>query len=181
MDYKEIFVQEICSYLLMSDEEIGRNISVLPKDGKSIASFTGSNGALTQSVEIKPNPVVRPRCLVNRDTICFETWNKSSMTEYLWSKSEDNAEVRFMKDALPVPGVVKYITSLFVHQTNSHLGSFNISCAKLWDLKAEDNTKSRGSYYHELNLPSLKRNCFLFRIVMTSCSRKIDSSGSILA
>ncbi|VCU40305.1 Bgt-20743-3, partial [Blumeria graminis f. sp. tritici] len=181
IESKEIFVRTLCSYLLMSDEELGRDISVLQRDGQSTASFTGSNDTSDQLVEIKPNPILQPRSLINRVTACYETKNKSSMVQSLWSKSENNAEVQFMKAALPIPGYVKYITSQSVYQTNIHLESFNLSCAKPQDFKAEHNSKSRGYNYHELTLPSWKKICFLSRTVMTKCGRKIDSSGSILA
>ncbi|VCU40880.1 Bgt-50028 [Blumeria graminis f. sp. tritici] len=85
-----------------------------------------------------------------------------------------------MKDALPVPGVVKYIASQLVYQTNGHLGNLDLSGADPWDLKADDHNITQGSNYHLMNLPSLERNRFLFRITMTPCGRKIDTCGSTL-
>ncbi|SZF01076.1 unnamed protein product [Blumeria hordei] len=179
-DCKGIFVRAICSYLLMSDEELGRDMSLLRIDGKSIASFTGSDDNSDQLFEIRPTPVIQSPNLITRGTTCYETRDQSTMIKYSWSMSADNAEVRFMKDALPVPGVVKYIASQFIYQTNSHLGSLNLSDAKPWDLKSDDHNVSRGSSYHTMALPSLERNRFLFRIAMTPCGRKIDTDGSIL-
>ncbi|VDB83570.1 Bgt-51676 [Blumeria graminis f. sp. tritici] len=107
---KEIFVRAICMYLLVSDEEPGRDLSILQIDGHSALRIKGSNHDPSQLFEIRPYPVVRPRSLIDRATTCYETKNKSSMIKYSWSSSENNAEVQFMKDTLTAPGVVKYIT-----------------------------------------------------------------------
>ncbi|CAD6501193.1 BgTH12-01447 [Blumeria graminis f. sp. triticale] len=180
-DAKEMFVRAICSYLLMSDEELGRDLSISKINGQSAVRIKGDNEESIQLFDVKSYPVVRPRSLINRATTCYETQNKLSMIKYSWSRSETNAEVQFMKDALTVPGVVKYITSDLVYQTNNHLGSLNLSDAQPCDLKAEEIIISPGTNYHNMALPSLERNRFLFRIVMTPCGRKINSSGSILA
>ncbi|CAD6500080.1 BgTH12-04183 [Blumeria graminis f. sp. triticale] len=180
IDRKEIFVRALCSYLLMSDEELGRDMSVLQMHGNSIASFTESDGNSDLIFEIKPKPVIQSTTLVTRGTTCYKTMDESTMIKYSWSRSADNAEVGFMKDALQVTGVVKYIASQLVYQTNSHLGSLNLSGAKPWDLKADGQNVTRGSSYHIMTQPSLERNRVLFRIAMKPCGRKIDTCGSIL-
>ncbi|CAD6500101.1 BgTH12-04204 [Blumeria graminis f. sp. triticale] len=179
IDSKEIFVRALCSYLLMSDEELGRDMSILRKNGQSTANFTGSDSNSDQIFEIKPKPVIQSTTLVTRGTTCYKTKDKSTMIKYSWSRSADNAEVRFMKDALPLPGVVKYRASQLVYQTNSHLGNLDLSGADPWDLKADDHNVTYGSNYHAMTIPSLERNRFLFRIAMTPCGRKIDTCGSI--
>ncbi|CAD6500094.1 BgTH12-04197 [Blumeria graminis f. sp. triticale] len=179
VDDKEMLVRAISSYLLMSDEELGRDMSILRKNGQSTANFTGSDGNSDQIFEIKPKPVIQSTTLVTRGTTCYKTKDKSTMIKYSWSRSADNAEVRFMKDALPLPGVVKYRASQLVYQTNSHLGNLDLSGADPWDLKADDHNVTYGSNYHAMTIPSL-RNRRLIRIAMTPSGRTIYSSGSIL-
>ncbi|CAD6506402.1 BgTH12-07328 [Blumeria graminis f. sp. triticale] len=180
IDSKEIFVRALCSYLLMSDEELGRDMSVLRKNGQSIASFTGSDGNSDQLFEIKYDPLIQSTTLATRGTTCYKTRDKLTMIEYPWSRSADNADVRFMKYARSVPGVVKYIASQLVYQTNSHLENLDLSGTDPWDLKADDYNITQGSNYHLMTLPSLERKRVLFRIAMTPCGRKIDTRGSIL-
>ncbi|VCU41110.1 Bgt-51881 [Blumeria graminis f. sp. tritici] len=176
-----MFERAICSYLLMSDEELGRDLSILQINGQSAARIKGDKQESTQLFEIKSYRVVRPRSLISRATTCYEMQIKSSMIKYSRSRSENNAEVQFMKNALKVPGVVKYIKSDLVYQTDNHPGSLNLSDAQPWDLKAEDIIISPGTNYHNITLPSLERNRFLLGITMTPCCRKINPSSPSLA
>ncbi|VCU40297.1 Bgt-51143 [Blumeria graminis f. sp. tritici] len=176
VDDKEMLVRAISSYLLMSSEELGCDMSILQNGEDRFVQFPKIGDVPGPLFEIKPEPIVQPTRLITRGTTCFETKDEMTMIKYSWTSSKENTEIDFLNMAKTVRGVVNIIASDVIYDTKSHMDSLDISISLPWDLRADDKYISEG---HN-TIPSLERNRFLFRIAMTPCGRKIDTCGSIL-
>ncbi|VDB83586.1 Bgt-51680 [Blumeria graminis f. sp. tritici] len=141
---KELFVRAISSYLLMTDEDLGLDLSTSQVGENTFVTIKGSNDDPTLQFQIEPKPIVRPQKLITRGTTCFETEDKLSVVKYAWTSVKGCSEIDFLKVALPVRGVVNYITSDEIYRTSDHLGSLDFTDVDAWDLKTETFIISRG-------------------------------------
>ena len=88
VDDKEIFIRAISSYLLMSDEELGRDMSILQKGEDKFVQFRKSGNIEGSSYEIKSKPLVQAMGLFDRSITSYETKDESTVIKYSWSRSE---------------------------------------------------------------------------------------------
>ena len=177
---KKMFVRAISSYLLMSDEELGRDTSIIQNGADNFVQFPGSVEVPGPSFNIKSKPIVQPMRLITRGTTCYESKDELRVIKYSWSSSEENTEVNFLNIAKSVRGVVNCLATEIVYETKSHLHNLNLSKALPWKLNAGEKFISKGIKLTGAPKQSLKRNRRLTRIAMTPRGRAIYSSGSIL-
>ncbi|CAD6500052.1 BgTH12-04157 [Blumeria graminis f. sp. triticale] len=154
VDDKEMLVRAISSYLLMSSEELGCDMSILQNGEDRFVQFPKIGDVSGPLFEIKPEPIVQPTRLITRGTTCFETKDETTMIKYSWTSSKENTEIDFLNMAKTVQGV--------------------------WDLRADDKYISEGHNTSDSTTVSYERNRRLIRIAMTPSGRTIYSSGSIL-
>ncbi|CAD6500142.1 BgTH12-04245 [Blumeria graminis f. sp. triticale] len=177
---KKLFVRAISSYLLMSDEELGCDMSILHHGEDKFVQFPKIGKDPGQSFEIKSNPIVQPMRLITRGTTCYETKDKLKVIKYSWTSSEENTEIDFLNIAKSVRGVVNCLASEVIYETKSHLDDLNLLRAIPWDLRAANRFISRGIKLKGAPMQCLKRNRRLIRIAMIPRGRSIYSGGSIL-
>ncbi|SZF02193.1 unnamed protein product [Blumeria hordei] len=177
---KELFVRAISSYLLMSDLELGLDLSTSQVGENIVVTIKGSNDDPTMQLKIDPKPIFRPQGLITRGTICFETVDKLSVVKYAWTSVKGYTEVDFLKVALPVRGVVNYLTSDEVYRTSEHLGNLDFSDADAWDLKTETLVISRGTHLMQPTMSPWDRDRKLIRIAITPRGQPLKTSKTIL-
>ncbi|SZF01040.1 unnamed protein product [Blumeria hordei] len=180
VDDKEILIRALSSYLLMSDEELGRDMSILQKGEDMFVQFPKSENIEGPSYEIKSKPVVRPMGLVSQGATYYETKDESTVIKYSWSKPKKDTEAELLNIASSVPGVVNCLNSEIFYETKSHLDGLDLVQATHWTLNADKKYIRKSSHVNLTTKPSMERNRRLTRIAMTPRGRKIYSSGSIL-
>ncbi|VCU40235.1 Bgt-50373 [Blumeria graminis f. sp. tritici] len=180
VDDKEMLVRAISSYLLMSSEELGCDMSILQNGEDRFVQFPKIGDVSGPLFEIKPEPIVQPTRLITRGTTCFETKDETTMIKYSWTSSKENTEIDFLNMAKTVQGVVNIIASYVIYDTKSHMDSLDISISLPWDLRADDRYISEGHNTSDSTTVSYERNRRLIRIAMIPSGRTIYSSGSIL-
>ncbi|CAD6501183.1 BgTH12-01437 [Blumeria graminis f. sp. triticale] len=151
---KEMFVRAISSYLLMSDEELGLDLSTSKVGENLFVTINGINDDPTMQFKIDPEPIVRSQRLITR--------------------------VDFLKVALPVRGVVNYITSDEVYRTSEHLGNLDFTDADAWDLKTETLIISRGTHLMQPTVSPWDRDRKLIRIAITPRGQPLNTSKTTL-
>ncbi|VCU40283.1 Bgt-50349, partial [Blumeria graminis f. sp. tritici] len=82
VDDKEIFIRAISSYLLISDEELGRDMSILQKGEDKFVQFLKSGNIEGPSYEIKSKPLVQAMGLFDRGITSYETKDESTVIKY---------------------------------------------------------------------------------------------------
>ncbi|VDB83583.1 Bgt-20028-2 [Blumeria graminis f. sp. tritici] len=177
---KEMFVRAISSYLLMSDEELGLDLSTSKVGENLFVTINGINDDPTMQFKINPEPIVRPQRLITRGTTCFETVDKLSVVKYAWTSVKGCSEIDFLKVALPVRGVVNYITSDEVYRTSEHLGNLDFTDADAWDLKTETLIISRGTHLMQPTVSPWDRDRKLIRIAITPRGQPLNTSKTTL-
>ena len=61
--------------------------------------------------KINPVPIIRTKTFVNRGTTCFETTNELNTIKYSGNRDPGDAEVKTLKEAKGLEGVVEYVMS----------------------------------------------------------------------
>ncbi|CAD6501099.1 BgTH12-01353, partial [Blumeria graminis f. sp. triticale] len=110
-DDKEKLVRAICSYLLMSDQELGIDSSIEKVNGRSSVSIYDEKQKETRKFDINPNPFFMVGTIVTRGTTCFETSDKNSVVKYSWVRTPGKSEIDFLQHAHGIDGVVEYVTA----------------------------------------------------------------------
>ncbi|EPQ63570.1 BgtA-20991 [Blumeria graminis f. sp. tritici] len=164
---KEMFVRAISSYLLMTDEELGLDLSTSQVGENLFVTIKGSNDDPTMQFQIEPKPIIQPQRLITRGSTCFETEDKLSVVKYAWTGVKGCSEIDFLKFALPVRSVVNYITSDEIYRTSHHLGSLDFTDADAWDLETETLIISRVTHLMQPTVSPWDRDCRLIRIAFT--------------
>ncbi|SZF00768.1 unnamed protein product [Blumeria hordei] len=172
IDDKEILIRAISSYFLMSDEELGRDMSILQKGEDKFVQFPRSGNIQGTSYEIKSKPVVRPMGLVSEGATYYETKDESTMIKYSWSNPKKDTEAELLNIASSVPGVVNCLNSEIVYETKSHLDELDLFRATHWEFNT-DKMYMKSSHVNLTAKPSMERNRRLTRIAMTPRDRKI--------
>ncbi|SZF00166.1 unnamed protein product [Blumeria hordei] len=151
--------------------QVGENI---------VVTIKGSNDDPTIQIKIDPKPIVQPDRLITRGTTCFEIVDKLSVVKYAWTSVKGYSEVDFLKVALPVRGVVNYLTSDEVYWTSKLLGNLDFFDAEAWDLKTETWIISSGTHLMQPTLSPWDRDRKLIRIAFTPCGQPLKTSKTIL-
>ncbi|SZF00766.1 unnamed protein product [Blumeria hordei] len=180
--HKEKLVRAICSYLLMSDQELGMDLSIRHVDGRSFVSIDDKKLDKTTELELKPDSFFRVGTLVTRGTTCFETTDKSKVVKYSWVRIPGKSEIDFLKHANGIEGVVEYVTADVICTIGDHLRELNFSNASFWKMsgteahitKAEEAEKAE-----ESKTPQL-RDRELRRIVITPRGHSLRSCKTIM-
>ncbi|CAD6501097.1 BgTH12-01352 [Blumeria graminis f. sp. triticale] len=120
-DDKEKLVRAICSYLLMSDQELGIDSSIEKVNGRSSVSIYDEKQKETRKFDINPNPFFMVGTIVTRGTTCFETSDKNSVVKYSWVRTPGKSEIDFLQHAHGIDGVVEYVTADIICTIGDHL------------------------------------------------------------
>ncbi|SZF01399.1 unnamed protein product [Blumeria hordei] len=120
-DSQEYLVRAISSYILMSKDELGFDNTIKEKNGVCFVQVKKEGSKSSRKFRINPVPIIRPRTLMNRGTICFETIDKVNIIKYSWNREPEDAEVKLLKDPKGVEGVVEYVMSYKFWQIKNHV------------------------------------------------------------
>ncbi|CAD6503727.1 BgTH12-03385 [Blumeria graminis f. sp. triticale] len=129
-DDKEKLVRAICSYLLMSEQELGIDSSIQKVNGRSSVSIYDENQKETRKFVINPKPFFMVGTIVTRGTTCFETSDKSKVVKYSWVRTPGKSEIDLLQLAHGVEGVAEYVTADVICTIGDHLRDLNFSNAK---------------------------------------------------
>ncbi|CAD6501184.1 BgTH12-01438 [Blumeria graminis f. sp. triticale] len=151
---KELFVRAISSYLLMTDEDLGLDLSTSQVGENTFVTIKGSNDDPTLQFQIEPKPIIRPQ--------------------------KGCSEIDFLKVALPVRGVVNYITSDEIYRKSDHLGSLDFTDVDAWDLKTETFIISRGTHLMQPTVNPCNRDRKLIRIAIAPRGQPLKTSKTTL-
>ncbi|SZF02823.1 unnamed protein product [Blumeria hordei] len=177
--HKEKLVRAICSYLLMSDQELGMDSSIRHVDGRSFVSIDDKKLDKTTELELKPDSFFRVGTLVTRGTTCFETTDKSKVVKYSWVRIPGKSEIDFLKHANGIEGVVEYVTADVICTIGDHLGELNFSSASFWKMSGTDSHITNAEEAEEAKTPQL-RDRELRRIVITPRGHSLRSCKTIM-
>ncbi|KAI0117805.1 serine/threonine-protein kinase Sgk2 [Nemania sp. FL0031] len=123
----EKFIQVMCGYLMMSDEELGLDTFTERKDGKLFVTLPIEVCGTKQKreFELEPNPIAYHRAIVSRGTSCFFAKEKGaleydSVIKFSWTSSKRPSEADLLikankRGVKGLPKVVGYheeITSI---------------------------------------------------------------------
>ncbi|SZF02213.1 unnamed protein product [Blumeria hordei] len=115
-DDEQVLVRAISSYLLMSDEELGLDTTIRKVDGRSMITISSGESGETREIEIDPKPLIRPRELFSNGTACYRSLDDKLLVKYSWRKICGKSEIDFLKEALPVKGVINLVASDTIHR-----------------------------------------------------------------
>ncbi|KAG6130388.1 hypothetical protein E4U28_007436 [Claviceps purpurea] len=113
----ERFVQVLCGYLMMSDEELGLDVFTEEKDGRRFVTIP-VNPCATETIrlELNPKPISYRRAIVSRATTCFPAKpigapEFDTVVKYSWIPSTWTPEPDLLSKANEhrVQGVVKMV------------------------------------------------------------------------
>ncbi|CAD6503681.1 BgTH12-03340 [Blumeria graminis f. sp. triticale] len=178
-DDKEKFVRAICSYLLMSDQELGIDSSIQKVNGRSFVSIYDEKHKETRKFVINPKPFFMVGTIVTRGTTCFETLDKSKVVKYSWVRTPGKSEIDFLQHAHGIDGVVDYVTADVICTIGDHLRDLNFSNAKYLKMIGCNPFISQAEDVEVPPTPQL-RDRELRRIVITPRGRNLYSSKTIM-
>ncbi|CCU76931.1 serine/threonine-protein kinase Sgk2 [Blumeria hordei DH14] len=182
---KEKLVRAICSYLLMSDQELGMDSSIRQVDGRSFVSIDDKKLKKRTEFEINPNSFFRVRTLASRGTTCFETSDESKVVKYSWFRIPGKSEIDFLYHANGIEGVVEYVSADVICTIGDHLGELNFSNASFWKISGSDpyfstaEDAEEAEEAEESKTPQLKDR-ELRRIVITPRGHSLRSCKTIM-
>ncbi|CAD6503667.1 BgTH12-03326 [Blumeria graminis f. sp. triticale] len=176
---KEKFVRAICSYLLMSDQELGIDSSIQKVNGRSTVSIHDENHKKARKFDINPNPFFMAGTIVTRGTTCFETLDKSKVVKYSWVRTLGKSEIDFLQHAHGIDGVVEYVMADVICTIGDHLKDLNFSNAKYLKMVGCNPFISKAEGAEVPPTPQL-RDRELRRIVISPRGRSLRSSKTIM-
>ncbi|CAD6503693.1 BgTH12-03352 [Blumeria graminis f. sp. triticale] len=178
-DDKEKFVRAICSYLLMSDQELGIDSSIQKVNGRSSVSIYDENQKETRKFVINPKPFFMVGTIVTRGTTCFETSDKSKVVKYSWVRTPGKSEIDLLQHVHGVEGVAEYVTADVICTIGDHLRDLNFSNAKYLKMIGCNPFISQAEGVEVPPTPQL-RDRELRRIVISPRGRSLYSSKTIM-
>ncbi|CAD6503685.1 BgTH12-03344 [Blumeria graminis f. sp. triticale] len=176
---KEKFVRAICSYLLMSDQELGIDSSIQKVNGRSSVSIYDEKQKETRKFIINPKPFFMVGTIVTRGTTCFETSDKSKVVKYSWVRTPGKSEIDLLQLAHGVEGVAEYVTADVICTIGDHLRDLNFSNAKYLKMIGCNPFISQAEGVEVPPTPQL-RDRELRRIVISPRGRSLYSSKTIM-
>ncbi|VDB90536.1 Bgt-51634 [Blumeria graminis f. sp. tritici] len=176
---KEKFVRAICSYLLMSDEELGIDSSIQKVNRRSSVSIHDEKLKETRELDINPNPFFMAGTIVTRGTTCSETLDKSKVVKYSWVRIPGKSEIDFLQHASGIDGVVEYVMADVICTIGDHLKDLNFSNAKYLKMMECNPYICMAEGVEVPRTPQL-RDRELLRIVITPRGHSLRSSKTIM-
>ncbi|CAD6501100.1 BgTH12-01354, partial [Blumeria graminis f. sp. triticale] len=152
-DDKEKLVRAICSYLLMSDQELGIDSSIEKVNGRSSVSIYDEKQKETRKFDINPNPFFMVGTIVT--------------------------QIDFLQHARGIDGVVEYVTADVICTIGDHLKDLNFSNAKYLKMMGCNPFICMAEGVEVPRTPQL-RDRELRRIVISPRGRSLYSSNTIM-
>ena len=97
------FIQILCGYVMMSDEELGLDTFTMQSGKKLAVELTGPRGK-KRKLELDPNPIAHQQAVVCRGTTCYlakKLWIKDydCVVKLSWTSDKREAEWKLLKMA----------------------------------------------------------------------------------
>ncbi|OAQ60178.1 serine/threonine-protein kinase Sgk2 [Pochonia chlamydosporia 170] len=114
----EKFIQVVCAYLMMSDEELGLDTFTKPKDNRLFVTIPveARGKKRKRQLELDPNPIAHQRAIVCRGTSCFLARATGAaefdrVVKYSWTSSMRPPEAELLTKAYErgVKGLAKVV------------------------------------------------------------------------
>ncbi|CAD6503663.1 BgTH12-03322 [Blumeria graminis f. sp. triticale] len=177
---KEKFIRAISSYALMSDQELGLDTTIKHINGRFFVRVEDKKLQEKMELEINPVPIFKSGKLAARGTTCYETVDKLSVVKYSWNRTPGKSEIKFLKRARGVKGVIKYVASDKICKISDHLDQLDFIGAREWNMYGKDNYISKVVNNERSTMTSCLRDRELTRLIMAPRGRSLRSSQSIL-
>ncbi|SZF02222.1 unnamed protein product [Blumeria hordei] len=81
---EQVLVRAICSYLLMSDEELGLDTTIRHVDRRSVITICDDESGQTREIEIDSYPMVSQEELISSGTTCYRSIDDKLLIKYAW-------------------------------------------------------------------------------------------------
>ncbi|VDB83956.1 Bgt-50338 [Blumeria graminis f. sp. tritici] len=107
----EVLIYVITAYMLMSDEELGIDISVRHQQGQTIITVTDANTQETRTLILEAEPLITQKAIVSRGTTCYRALDGTYVVKVSWRAVDRLSEVSILKQARDVRGVSQLICS----------------------------------------------------------------------
>ncbi|RMZ78041.1 hypothetical protein DV736_g6695, partial [Chaetothyriales sp. CBS 134916] len=99
----ERFIQALCGYVMMSDEELGLDTFINQQDGKMCVTLSESRGGKKWKLELDPDPIVHQRAIVCRGTTCYRAKATHRDFDYVvkfsWVSDKRPSEAKMLEEA----------------------------------------------------------------------------------
>ncbi|SZF02210.1 unnamed protein product [Blumeria hordei] len=134
----------------------------------------------TREIEIDPKPLTQPRELLSNGTTCYRSLDDKLLVKYSWRKICGKSEIDFLKEALPVKGVINLVASDTIHRFSDHWENISSLRPKRWHLAKEkqflENSDNEDESYKTSELSDYELN----RVVLSPYGRPLKSCRSVL-
>ncbi|SZF00991.1 unnamed protein product [Blumeria hordei] len=194
---EQALVRAITSYLLMSDEELGLDLTIRQVDGLSMIKIANDESGETKEIEIDPKPLLKSRKLISRGTTCYRSLDNKYFVKYSWHEIFGETEVDLLKEALSLKGVVNLVASDIIHSHTDHWEHLKGLGPSRWHLAPKkqllndsdssddfNDTDDREKYQlaeeGESTVFSVDNDYVLRRVVLSPYGRPLQSCTSVL-
>ncbi|CAD6501118.1 BgTH12-01372 [Blumeria graminis f. sp. triticale] len=177
---EQALVRAISSYLLMSDKELGLDITIRQVDGRSMIKIVEDESGETKEIEIDPKPLIKTRRLVSRGTTCYRSLDDKYLVKYSWHELCGESEADLLKEALPLKGVVNLVASDIIHSYTDHWEYLKSLGPSRWHLRPKKqllNDSDTSDTFHDTE----ENNAYILRrFVLSPYGRPLQSCTSVL-
>ncbi|VDB83550.1 Bgt-20767-3 [Blumeria graminis f. sp. tritici] len=176
---EQVLVRAICSYLLMSDEEVGLDTTIREVDGQPMITIDDGEPGQTREIEINPKPIIRPEKLISCGTTCYRSVDEKFLVKYSWHRVHGKSEIDLLKEALQVRGVINLVASEIIHKRSDVWEDLSAFIPKEW-LQMEHEKTSKDSGEEETDGYGALDEYEMTRAVLSPYGRPLNSCKSVL-
>ncbi|VDB83524.1 Bgt-20087-2 [Blumeria graminis f. sp. tritici] len=176
---EQVLVRAICSYLLMSDEEVGLDTTIRKVDGRSIITIDDGEPGLTREIEINPKPIIRSQKLTSCGTTCYRSVDEKFLVKYSWHRVHGKSEIDLLKEALQVNGVINLVASETIHKLSDVWEDLSAFIPKKW-YTMEHEKSSNDSEGKKIDKYEVLNDYEMTRAVLSPYGRPLKSCTSVL-
>ncbi|VDB83549.1 Bgt-20767-2 [Blumeria graminis f. sp. tritici] len=176
---EQTMVRAICSYLLMSDEELGLDTTVRQVDERSMIIISDGEPGKTREIEIDPSPIIRPGKLISCGTTCYRSIDDELLVEYSWRELRGKSEMNLPKVALRVRGETNLVALDTIHKCTEFWEELYAVCPERWNL-IDDEKLSEDFEEHEPPGYYGLKDYELNRVVFSPNRNSLGSYTSVL-
>ncbi|VDB83544.1 Bgt-20078 [Blumeria graminis f. sp. tritici] len=176
---EQALVRAICSYLLMSDEEVGLDTTIHRVDKRYMITIDNEESGQTREIEINPKPIIRPEKLTSCGTTCYRSVGEKFLVKYSWHRVHGKSEIDLLKEALQVRGVINLVASEIIHKRSDvweDLSAFIPESMRTLEYEKP----SEGSEREETDGYRALDEYEMTRAVLSPYGRPLDSCTSVL-
>ncbi|SZF02221.1 unnamed protein product [Blumeria hordei] len=175
---EQVLVRAICSYLLMSDEEVGLDTTIQRVDMSYMIKIDNDDYGQTREIEIEPDPITRPEILTSCGTTCYRSVDEKFLVKYSWHRVRGKSEIDLLKEALQVKGVIQLVASETIHKLSDFWEELSF-IDKNW-LALEHEKSSKDSDRRKIDKCVALNDYHMTRAVLSPYGRPLKSCTSVL-